>query len=199
MTATRVSQIAAIGVILQTAYELCFVIIQGRKWPVSFTITSFFVLLVLSIGAVGLGWTLFLLAFHRHRGQISAGVRRAARIAACLVLADTIAAGSYSLGHYFSFFLGAAATIPALLVLAGFALSRIWLIRIASLAFALVELPALTRAWKYNIHTLHVFPNLIGTAIRTFAWVSIVGFLIAFGATRPRSVGEDGAPGSGTG
>ena len=198
MTATRASLIAAIGVILQTAYELWLVIFQGRKWPVTLAISSSFVLIVFSIGAVGLGWTLFLLAFHSHRGQISADVRRAARIAAWLVLADMIAAGIYSRGQYLSFFLGAVATIPALAVLVAFALTRIWLIRAASLAFALVELPALIRAWKYNIHALHVFPNLIGTAIRTLAWISIVGFLLAFGATGPRSFGEDGAPGSGT-
>lgn len=194
MTATRPSLIAAIGVILQTAYELWFAILNGSKWPVTFAISSSLILIVLSIGSVGLGWTLFLLAFHRHRGQISAEVGRAARIAAWLVFADIVVAGIYSRGQAFSFFIGAVATIPALAVLVAFALSRIWLIRAASLAFALVELPALIRAWNH-IYTVHVF-GIIGTAIRTCAWLSMVGFLIAFGATRPRSFGENRAPGN---
>jgi hypothetical protein len=218
MMASRASLIAAIGAILNTASQLSYLRIGGQ---LSFRIGGNFVFAVLSIAAWGLGWTLFLLAFHRHRGQIRAEVRRAARIAGCLILADMVVPPIYSgrpvATSFFPLFRSAAfpffgGTLPAVLglaVLAAFAFSpSIRLIRGACLAFALVEgAYYLTRQWRAvagtyaawnQIFDLAVqypkfFHDLISTASWTFAWVSLVGFLIAFAATQPR-FGENRTP-----
>jgi hypothetical protein len=42
-------------------------------------------------------------------------------------------------------------------------------------------------------YTVHVFTDVVGFAIVTFAWISLVGFLIAFAATQPR-FGENRTP-----
>jgi hypothetical protein len=209
-TATQASLIAAIGVILRVATQLWYLGIGGN-----------FVFAVLSIAAAGLGWTLFLLAFHRHRGQISAEVRRAARIAGCLILADTIVTPIYFRmpvatsffplfrSAAFPFFGGSLPAVLGLAVLAAFAFSpSIRLIRAACLAFALVEgAYSLPRQWRAvagtyadwnqifdpTVQFYKFFKDLISTASWTFAWVSLVGFMIAFAATQPR-FGENRTP-----
>jgi hypothetical protein len=211
MTATRASLIAAIGVILYTASQL---------WHVR--IAENFVSSLPIIAAWGLGWTLFLLAFHRHRGQISAEVRRAARIAGCLILADMVVTPIYSgrpvatsffplfrVGRIPLFFGGSLPAVLGLAVLAAFAFSpSIRLIRAACLALGLVEgayyLPRLWRAVAYTyaawnqifdpaVQYPKFFADLISMALWTFTWVSLVGFMIAFAATQPRS-GENRTP-----
>ena len=219
MTASRASLIAAIGAILNTASQLSYLRIGGNLSYLR--IGGNFVFAVLIIAAWGLGWTLFLLASHRHRGQIRAEVRRAARIAGCLILADMVFPPIYSgrpvatsffplfRSAAFPFFGGSLPAVLGLAVLAAFAFSpSIWLIRAACLAFALVQgayyLPRQWRAvagtyaaWN-QIFDLAVqypkfFHDLISTASWTFAWVSLVGFLIAFAATQPR-FGENRTP-----
>ena len=203
MTATRASLIAAMGVTLNTASQLWYLRIAEN-----------FVFAFLSIAAAGLGWTPFLLAFYGHRGQISAEVRRAARIAGCLILADMIVTPIYFRmpvatsffplfrSAAFPFFTGFLPAVLGLAVLAAFAFSpSIRLIRAACLAFALVEgAYRLPRQWRAVAGTYAAwnrifdptvqfdkfFTDMIATAMWTFAWVSLVGFMIAFAATQPR-------------
>lgn len=102
----------------------------------------------------------------------------------------------------FPFFGGSLPAVLGLAVLAAFAFSpSIRLIRAACLAFALVEgayyLPRQWRAvagtyaaWNQifdpTVQYYKFFTDMIATAIWTFAWVSLVGFMIAFAATQPR-------------